>query len=95
MTKQEYADYQAAVADFMEREGLANLSSKTGETFFSWRPCQCCGTTLGGDREECNGYNPTTQEVQEYDCVCTDCIYYSEYGQLDDMTMLEIERSET
>jgi hypothetical protein len=91
MDKQEYAEYQAAVADFMESEGLSNLSSTSEEPFFSWHPCQCCGTHLGGDREECNGYNPTTKEVQEYDNICMDCIYYSEYGQLDDMTMDEIE----
>jgi hypothetical protein len=90
VTKQEYADYEASVKDFFDREGIQNLSGK-GETYFSWRSCECCGTTLGGDREDANGYNPTTKEVQEYS-VCTDCIYYAEYGRLDDMTMLEVEK---
>jgi hypothetical protein len=93
MTRAEYAEYQQAVADFFEHEGIANLSSTSSEPFFFWRPCQCCGTALGGNREEANGYNPTTQEVQDYDCICTDCIYYAEYGQLDDATMQEIEGS--
>ncbi len=92
MTKQEYADYEATVAEFFSH-GLNNLSSR-GESFFSWRPCQCCGTHLGGDRYECDGYNGQTEEVEEYDCVCSDCVYYAEYGQLDDQTMLDIEASD-
>jgi hypothetical protein len=63
------------------------------EPHFSWRSCDCCQRPEGGDREFATGWNPTTQEVQEYS-VCTDCAYYAEYGRLDDMTMLEIERSE-
>jgi len=59
------------------------------ESYFSWKPCECCGSHLGGDRVDCNGYNPETQEIYEYS-VCIDCEYYAEYGQLDDMTMLEI-----
>ena len=61
MTRAEYAEYQQAVADFFEHEGIANLSSTSSEPFFFWRPCQCCGTALGGNREEANGYNPTTR----------------------------------
>jgi len=78
MTKAEYTEYQQAVADFFEREGIANLSSTSIEPFFSWRPCECCGRPEGGVREEANGYNPTTQQAQTYDCICTDCIYYAE-----------------
>lgn len=115
MNKQEYAAYQAAVADFMQREGIRNLTSghlrcpecgaevqegkcsKHGlvdEPFFSWSACECCGTTLGGNREHATGYNPTTEEIQEY-TVCEDCVYYAEYGRLDDQTMDEIEKDES
>jgi hypothetical protein len=62
------------------------------EHFFSWRPCECCKRQLGGDREHATGYNPTTKEIQEYS-VCQDCLYYAEYGQLDDTTMLEVENN--
>jgi hypothetical protein len=117
MTKKEYADYEASVKAFFEREGIQNLSGgyihcpecedeeqeledgscpihgQMQEPWFSWRPCECCGTRLGGNREHATGYNPTTKEIQEYD-VCMDCIYYAEYGQLDDQTMLDIEKSE-
>jgi hypothetical protein len=89
MTKQEYADYEAAVAEFFSH-GLCNLSSE-GEPFFSWSSCQCCGTRLGGDRYECNGYNEQTKEVEEYNRICSDCVYYAEYGRLDDSTMMDME----
>jgi hypothetical protein len=91
MTKAEYAEYQQTVADFFEREGIANLSSTSIEAFFSWSPCQCCGRPEGGDREEASGYNPTAQEIQSYDCICLACIYHAEYGRLDDATMQEID----
>jgi len=80
MTREEYEVYEKSVADFLKREGLANLSSKSSEPFFSWHACECCGDTLGGNREEANGYNPTTKEVQDYEFICEDCIYYVEYG---------------
>jgi len=100
MNLKEYTEYEKDVADFFKREGITNLSStydeETGEgymePFFSWSPCECCGSTLGGDREECAGYNPTTKEVHGPFNVCQDCVYYAEYGHLDDMTMMEIEK---
>jgi hypothetical protein len=62
------------------------------EASFSWGRCDCCGTTLGGDRLHATGYNPTTREIYEYS-ICTDCDYYSAYGHLDDTTMMEVEAS--
>ncbi len=91
MSKKQYADYEAAVANFFEAEGIRNLSAD-GEPYFSHRSCDCCGTHLGGDRYAATGYNPETEEVLEYE-VCQDCVYYAEYGQLDDQSMLDIEDS--
>lgn len=108
MKRQEYENYEKAVKDFFDREGINNLTTACSEEtpvcsgcneqqdldpFFSWRACECCGRNLGGNRYHANGYNPTTKEIYCFD-VCTDCLYYAEYGQLDDMTMLEIEDSE-
>lgn len=95
MTKQEYAEYERAVDEFFQREGIQNLSDVPDEDgnyedFFSWRPCDCCGTHLGGSRQDANGWNPTTKEILDF-TVCTDCLYYVEYGRLDDMTMQEME----
>ena len=95
MTKKEYNTYKNLVADFFKEEGISNLSAiqeEEGETesYFSHIPCDCCSRILGGDRYDCNGYNPKTKEIQEYS-ICPDCLYYAEYGQLDDMTMLDME----
>ena len=99
MTKEEYAEYEQSVASFFEREGVTNLSRRyfpftddddCEEEYFSWRRCECCGTRLGGNRLMASGYNPETKEVYEYE-ICSDCEYYAEYGQLDDMTMMDIE----
>jgi hypothetical protein len=92
MTKAEYSKYESAVAGFMKREGIENLSSDSDSEYsFSWRGCECCGSELGGDRIPATGYNRTTKEVQRYTRICPDCIYYAEYGRLDDMTMIEVE----
>lgn len=60
------------------------------EPYFSWRHCDCCGTHLGGNREHATGYNRSLDEIREYS-VCEDCVYYAEYGRLDDRTIDEIE----
>jgi len=91
MTKEEYAAYEQRVRNFFEREGINSLTQADleREGYFSWRKCECCGG-LAGDRWECNGYNPTSKEVQDGYEICTDCLYYVEYGELDDLTMLEM-----
>lgn len=61
------------------------------EPSFSWRPCDCCGSSLGGNREHATGYHRERDEIREYE-VCQDCVCYAEYGCLDDQTMMDIER---
>ncbi len=100
MNIKEYNQYQADVAAFFDREGINNLSAVADDEgnidpYFSWQPCECCGSRLGGDRYEANGYIPATGEASGLFSVCPDCIYYAEYGQLDDMTMLEIDSTQT
>ena len=90
MTKDEYANYEQNVAAFFTNEGINGLTTDDEESYFSWAPCECCGSTLGGDRYRASGFNPKDREVYKYE-ICTDCMYYAEYGQLDDMTMLGLE----
>ena len=101
MNGKEYREYQESVQGFFDKEGITNLSIQDmdeegdyEEPSFSWSYCDVCGSSLGGNRYTCNGYNPTTKEVQSDYEVCSDCYYYAEYGKLDDQTMLEIEASE-
>ena len=94
MNQQEYNNYEKSVGAFFDRQGITNLSpiqddDGYNEPYFSGSSCDCCNRPLGGNRYDCDGYNPTTKEVQEYQA-CTDCVYYAEYGCLDDMTMSEV-----
>jgi len=93
MNRAQYEQYEKDVAAFMETEGINCLTTgpEESESFFSWRECECCGDTKGGDREKASGFNPTTKEVQEYDEVCRDCLYYAAYGELGDDTMMSLD----
>lgn len=62
------------------------------EPSFSWSSCECCGSSLGGDRYHATGYHRPADKVYEYE-ICGDCVYYGAYGVLDDVTMAEIEDS--
>lgn len=61
------------------------------EPSFSWSPCECCGSPLGGDRHKAHGIIQGTKELKHFE-VCSDCLYFLNYGQLDDMSMMEMER---
>ena len=89
MKKEQYDAFTRAVEQFFEREQINCLSASGEESYFSHRPCECCSRPLAGDRYEASGYNPHTNEVQTYE-VCSDCLYFAEYGQLDDSTMLDM-----
>ena len=62
------------------------------EPWFSWRRCNCCGSTLGGNRETMHAVDPDGN-ILHVGGVCVDCVYFLEYGCLDDTTMAEIEAS--
>jgi len=90
MPATEYANYEKSVSAFFESEGINCLTTAGEPDEFSWNPCDCCGSVLGGERYTASGYNPTTREVQSDYVICVDCAYYSEYGQLDDTTMMDV-----
>lgn len=116
MNREEYAEYEATVARYLRGleavstgacagceecgipEGEENYAS---EPFFSWTPCEICGSSLGGNREYWHAVIPATRQkgcVHENGAMvhgqcCEDCVCYLNYGRLDDMAMLEIERS--
>jgi len=60
-----------------------------GEPHFSWSACECCGSRLGGDREPAHARDKNNTLI--HFSVCVDCLYYLNYGRLDDSSMLEIE----
>lgn len=62
------------------------------EGSFSWSSCDACGSTLGGNREPAHGVM-ADGGILHLD-ICTDCLYFLNYGQLDDLTMMEMEKEE-
>lgn len=52
--------------------------------------CDLCKRPLAGTRYPAHGW--LGAEVCHFS-ICSDCVYYMEYGQLDDMTMLEMENT--
>lgn len=104
-TLSDYQEYEWSVAQFIESEGIQFLSTscvgyldpeydseseefQEGEPWFSWHSCECCKSPLGGDREYLYGRNSADELVQF--TICEDCVYYVEYGRLDDTTMERI-----
>ena len=51
------------------------------EPSFSWAPCECCGSSLGGDRYPAHGIDPddANGSVVHLD-VCADCLMYLANG---------------
>ena len=93
MTKEEYFDYRAAVVKNMEPyERMVSTGDKVDD--FSKAACECCGRPLAGER-----YKAEATEKETGDrvllSVCVDCVYFLEYGCLDDMTMMEIDYDQT
>ncbi len=62
------------------------------EPSFSWSCCDICNTRLGGDRYYAHGINKDNKIIH-FD-ICSDCLMYLNYGQLDDMTMLDTEKED-
>lgn len=91
-TKSDYAAYCKAVESFLEwnnvKPGCHSPTQDQSEGFFSWQPCECCGSTLGGNRETYS-FAQTWGGIFEAD-ICQDCVYFLAYGKLDDLTMMEI-----
>lgn len=82
MTQGEYDGYRQRFEAGMAKYGLTHLCDDGEESHFSWSPCDVCGDTSGGQRHTCLG------TLFGAVSACDGCIYYAEYGRLDDTTML-------
>lgn len=51
-----------------------------GAQGFSWRPCETCGSRLGGDREAAH-YLDSDREINHVS-VCIDCLHYIANGDI-------------
>lgn len=61
------------VTDFIKHEGIDHISSgRNTEEFFSRFACDCCQSTLAGDRYEIQARHTESNDIFNYD-VCVDC----------------------
>ena len=94
-TKEDYAEYEERIQFFLVHEGIdthSQIYDEDGDSLdpsFSCQPCECCNRPLGGDRYKIRA-GSINGNMFDYD-ICVDCLYYLEYGTLDDMTMLNLE----
>lgn len=94
-TVAEYEEYRDRVRSFFEYEKIVNLTPIDPEwdLYFSRENCACCKRNLAGNRVDCNGFDFESKEIKGPYEICVDCLYFAEYGQLDDETMLNIEEN--
>lgn len=52
------------------------------EGSFSWRPCEGCGSSLGGQRYAAHGLMPGLDNELCHFEVCTDCLFYIANGDV-------------
>lgn len=98
MTKSEYADYLRRMETAALWVVRFDPVDPEADRLFSWSPCDICDRpNMAGMRSECD-WSSTNRgtDIPLYlygsstVMVCDDCIYFQEYGQLDDLTMMEM-----
>lgn len=97
-TQGDYEEFRFRFQEFMSREGIRSFSDLTDEAGntvrdeFSKSPCECCRRPLAGERTNVGAWQSETRQILTF-WVCQDCEYFAEYGQLDDTTMMDIEKN--
>ncbi len=71
------------IKEFLETEGLSTLTEidPNDEGYFTPKGCEICNDHVGNIVFDCNGFNPTTREIQETYQVCFECFYFINYGE--------------
>jgi len=74
MNIKEYNEHMDAMRAFYEREELGVMVDIDAEPYFSWSPCECCGSHLGGDRYDMRGFSRVLPDAPQFDySICVDC----------------------
>lgn len=70
-------------------EDWYDLANEPG---ISSSPCDTCGCCLQGDRFPAHGIDKESkpEDALTHFDICVDCLYYVNYGRLDDLTMERI-----
>jgi len=92
MTRKGFYFWEQRVTAFLRKNNLDTFSreDEDSEGEFSWRACECCGSRLGGTRYNVVGYDHKREEIVGPWSICTDCLFYNEYGHIGDGYMVGI-----
>lgn len=85
MDQKEFDLLQVAIDKFFKLEEIDVLDEvdPDSEPSFSWGPCDCCGSHLGGDRFDMLGFNSGKPDAEQYKySICVDC-YFAVNGILE------------
>lgn len=92
MTKAEYDDFVARFRNFLASNNYDGFACTNYENeFFTSTPCECCRRSFGGNRHQVRAYRIGKPRIRTLYSVCDDCVYFNEYGKLDDETMPSVE----
>lgn len=103
MTRAEYTNYVWRLRASERWLSRFDPIDPDADRVFSWRACDVCersapgGGPLAGTRTVClwvsseSGVIVTRDGEPDELLVCDDCVYFQEYGRLDDATMLALE----
>jgi hypothetical protein len=58
--------------------GCNECSDANGDPYFSWSPCEICGSRLGGDRESWHAL--MDNKLIHCENACVDCVVYLANG---------------
>ena len=86
-TTEDYETYTNRVEEWLSEVVFPSTGDSCG---FSNSRCDICHRPLAGDRHEVKYFADQESTYVETDECCTDCLYYLNYGSLDDQTMLNI-----
>ena len=71
-------EYKEAVRHNLK--GLLSVSVDNTEPSFSWSPCECCDSSLGGNRYDAKALDDGG-ELYELS-ICEDCVFYITYDEI-------------
>jgi len=63
-------------SDIGEFNEAIRSGDESCESHFSWKPCDLCGSTFGGDREHWHAIDDESGELICGDSACIDCAVY-------------------
>jgi len=91
MTRKGFYLWEQRIAAFLRENNIDSFSpDEEGYEEFVVESCDCCGTPLAGARYSVRAYDHKAEDIAGPWSVCTDCLFYNEYGHIGDGHMRDI-----